>query len=142
MKSASTVSSFIDRLPITATRIPKQILELNGMGELASGETEAGLEVAQEDLPLGVCLDRFKHLFVYRDLIGFAGGRRLVSLLLLGENVALSLLEALLALAAEISVVDVGRNLDLANVQLGARRDDEVLVDSTDRHAVHLVGTC
>ena len=112
------------------------------MGELASGETEAGLEVTQEVFSLWVRLDRFQNLFVDRDLVLLAGGRRLVTLLLLGEDVALGLLQTLLALVAEVLVVDGVWNLDLANIQLGARGDDKVLVDTTDGNAVHFVRSC
>lgn len=111
------------------------------MGELASGETEAGLEVTQQDLPLWVRFDGLEHLLVDCDLVGLAGGRRFVSLLLLGENVTLSLLSASLSLPAEIGIVNIGRDLDLAHVQLCAGCNDEVLVDTANRYAVNFVGS-
>ena len=112
------------------------------MGELSGGETKAGLEVAQQDFPLGVGLDRFQQLLVDGDLVSFTGSRWPVGLLLLGEDITFSLLGSPLPLSAEVGIVDGGRNCNLVDVQLGAGGNDEVLVDTTDGNTVHLVGPC
>ena len=62
-------------------------------------------------------------------------------LLLLGEDIAFSLLQALFADPAEVGIIDIGGNLNLFNVQLGAGGDNVVLVDTTNWNSVDLVWT-
>jgi len=107
--------------------------------ELTGGQTKARLQVAKQDFSVSVHLDGLKNLLVHGDLICFAGGRGLVGLLLLGEDVTFGSLETTLTVATEVFVVDCCRDLNLLDVQLGAGGNHKVLVDTTDGYAVHLV---
>jgi len=111
------------------------------VGELTSRQTERSLQIREQDLSVSVRLDGFEHLLVNNNLIRFALGRWLVTLLLLGEDVAFSLLQALFADPAEVGIIDIGGNLNLFNVQLGAGGDNVVLVDTTNWNSVDLVWT-
>ena len=61
------------------------------------------------------------------------------NLLLLREDVTFSLLGPALVGAAEVGIIDVGGDLNLGNIQLCTCGNDKVLMDTADRHTVHLV---
>ena len=62
-------------------------------------------------------------------------------LLLLGKDVSLCFLRTLLTNAAEICVIDVGRDFNFLNVESRAGSNNEMLVNSADWNTVDLVWT-
>lgn len=111
------------------------------MRVLASGETESGLKVGEQDFAVRVGLDGFENLLVDGDLVFLASLRDLVSLGFLGEDVTFGLLRATFTMATEVLVVDVLGDLNVVDVKLGAGGNDKVLVDASDGHSIDLVGT-
>lgn len=101
-------------------------------------QLEEGTEVGEEQLFLGTLTNDLEHLLVDGLLVGLALVVWLVSLLLLGKDVSVSrLLRLAFLLHLEVLVVNVSRHLDLANVHLGARHDDKLLVHTAQGALVH-----
>lgn len=108
------------------------------MGVHSVSQLEVGSEVGEEQLLLRALSNDLKQLLVHRLLVGLALVIGLVGLLLLSEDVSVGgLLRLALLLHLEVLVVHVSRHLDLADVQLGAGHNDELLVHTAQRAFVH-----
>jgi len=114
-------------------------LELHLVRVLLVGETELGLQVAGESGFLRARLDGGEQLLVHVELRLLSILGDLVFLFLLLEDLGLVGLGRLLGLdAREELVVEVLRDVDLADVDLGRCGDHVDLVDAAERAAVEL----
>jgi len=107
--------------------------EVHLMGEHALSEAEGGCQVLTEQLLLWVLLDGSKQLAVNFNLVLFPLISDGVSLFLLLKDLALAVADLLGLGAAEISIIEGLRDVDLGDIDLSLGGNAVNLVDSPER---------
>lgn len=102
-------------------------LELKSVRVLAAPKTEHSRQVGEQEFLIGVLLNSADDEFVDRLLVLFPIVGWFVLLLLLAEDITLLLLGALVAFPLEVLVVNVRRQLEAREIDLGGGGDYVVL---------------
>ena len=117
-------------------------LEDHVVWEFSFAKTESSPHVGLQELAIAVLLDGVHDLLVKGGLVGLALLGGLVFLLFGLEDITLLLgLGVLLGGALEVSIIDVGGDLDSGDVDLGLSGQQVTLVDAPDWAAIQGIRT-